>query len=194
LTAPRILVVDNVDSFTFMLVDYLLALGADVAVKRNDAVSVEEAIGSGSDGILISPGPGGPEQAGISVPLAAACINRQIPLLGVCLGHQAIAIASGSTVERTDPIHGKVATVSHDGSGLFKGLPSPFAATRYHSLAVPDPRPPLIPNAWSEDGTVMAMRHDTAPTHGIQFHPESVASEHGKALLSAYLDFCHQRA
>jgi anthranilate synthase component 2 len=194
LTAPRILVVDNVDSFTFMLVDYLLALGADVAVKRNDAVSIEEAIGSGSDGILISPGPGTPEKSGISVPLAAACIDRRIPLLGVCLGHQAIAIASGSRVERTDPIHGKVARVRHDGTGLFTGLPSPFAATRYHSLAVPDPRPPLIPNAWSEDGTVMAMRHETAPVHGIQFHPESVASEQGKALLSAYLDFCHRRA
>ena len=194
MTAPRILVVDNVDSFTFMLVDYLLALGAEVAVKRNDAFSVGEAIGAGSDGILISPGPGTPEQAGISVALAAACIEQHVPLLGVCLGHQAIAIACHSRVERTEPIHGKVARVRHDGTGLFAGLPSPFAATRYHSLAVPNPQPPLVANAWSEDGTVMAMRHEAAPVHGIQFHPESVASEQGKALLSAFLDFCHAPA
>jgi len=194
LTAPRILVVDNVDSFTFMLVDYLLALGAEVVVKRNDATSVEDALRSGGDGILISPGPGSPDQAGISVPLAAACIERQVPLLGVCLGHQAIALACGSKVGRTNPIHGKIATVRHDGTGLFKGLPSPFAATRYHSLAVPDPQSPLVANAWSEDGTVMAMRHSHAPVHGIQFHPESVASEQGKALLSAFLDICHAAA
>ncbi len=177
-----------------MLVDYLLALGAEVAVKRNDALSVDDAFGSGSDGILISPGPGTPEQAGISVELAATCIERRFPLLGVCLGHQAIALACGSKVERTIPIHGKVAKVRHDGTGLFAGLPSPFAATRYHSLAVPDPRSPLIANAWSEDGTVMAMRHDSAPVHGIQFHPESVASEQGKELLSAFLEICHASA
>jgi anthranilate synthase component II len=193
-TAPRILVVDNVDSFTFMLVDYLAALGAELVVKRNDAVSVSEALGSGADGILISPGPGAPENAGISVVLAGACIERRHPLLGVCLGHQAIALACGSTVERTYPVHGKVAQVSHDGSGLFTGLPSPFAATRYHSLAVPDPRPPLIANAWSDDGTVMAMRHQSAPVHGVQFHPESVASEEGRTLLASFLDICHAPA
>ncbi|HXG81036.1 MAG TPA: aminodeoxychorismate/anthranilate synthase component II [Sphingomicrobium sp.] len=192
--SPRILVIDNVDSFTFMLVDYLGALGAEVVVKRNDALGVEEAIGSGADGILISPGPGKPEEAGISVPLAAACIEKQQPLLGVCLGHQAIALACGSPVERTWPVHGKVAQVTHDGSGLFAGLPSPFAATRYHSLAVPDPRPPLVANAWSDDGTVMAMRHEEAPVHGVQFHPESVASEQGKQLLSAFLSICHEVA
>jgi len=190
MNAPRILVIDNVDSFTYMLVDYLVALGAEVAVERNDAVTVDEAVGSGADGILISPGPGAPENAGISVALADACIERRRPLLGVCLGHQAIAIACGSRIERTLPIHGKVASVRHDGSGLFAGLPSPFAATRYHSLAVPDPRPPLIANAWSDDGTVMAMRHADAPAHGIQFHPESVASEQGKNLLSAFLATC----
>jgi len=194
MTAPRILVIDNVDSFTFMLVDYLVALGAEVAVKRNDALAVEEALGSGARGILISPGPGRPEDAGISLGLAAACIERRHPLLGVCLGHQAIALACGSSVERTWPVHGKVAIVRHDGSGLFAGLPSPFAATRYHSLAVPDPRPPLIANAWSEDGTVMAMRHATAPVHGIQFHPESVASEQGRPLLSAFLKICRVAA
>ena len=194
MTGPRILVVDNVDSFTFMLVDYLSDLGADVVVKRSDALSVEEALGSGTNGILISPGPGTPENAGISVELACACIERRHPLLGVCLGHQAIALACGSTVERTYPVHGKVAQVSHDGSGLFATLQSPFAATRYHSLAVPDPKPPLLANAWSDDGTVMGMRHQDSPVHGVQFHPESVASEQGKALLSSFLEICHATA
>lgn len=194
MTAPRILVVDNVDSFTFMLVDYLKALGAEIGVERHDAVTVDEALAMEVDGILISPGPGTPEQAGISVALAKACIERRHPLLGVCLGHQAIAIACGSRVERTHPVHGKVASVRHDGSGLFEGIPSPFSATRYHSLAVPEPRPPLVANAWSAGGTVMAMRHLHAPAHGIQFHPESVASEHGKALLSAFLTICRVAA
>jgi anthranilate synthase component 2 len=194
MTVPRILVVDNVDSFTFMLVDYLAALGADVVVKRNDALAVDEAIGAGAGGILISPGPGTPDDAGISVALAAACIERRVPLLGVCLGHQAIAIACGSRVERTPPIHGKIANVSHDGTGLFAGIPSPFVATRYHSLAVPDPLPPLMANAWSEDGTVMGMRHVDSPAHGIQFHPESVASEHGRELLAAFLSICRVAA
>jgi len=193
-TRPRILVVDNVDSFTFMLVDYLRSLGADVEVERNDGVSVEGALGKGRDGILISPGPGTPQDAGISVELAARCIERRRPLLGVCLGHQAIGLACGSKVEATYPVHGKIAKVSHDGSGLLAGLPSPFAATRYHSLAVPDPRPPLIANAWSEDGTVMAMRHAEAPVHGVQFHPESVASEQGKPLLGAFLEICRATA
>ena len=192
--APRILVVDNVDSFTFMLVDYLTALGAEMAVKRNDVLTVDEAIGSGADGILISPGPGKPEAAGISVALAAACIDRRHPLLGICLGHQAIAVACGSTVERVYPVHGKVAQIRHDDSGLFAGLPSPFAATRYHSLAVTDPRPPLLANAWSDDGTVMAMRHAEAPVHGIQFHPESIASEQGRPLLRAFLAICRVAA
>ena len=190
MTGPRILVIDNVDSFTFMLVDYLASLGSDVVVKRNDALTVDEAIDCGGDGILISPGPGAPENAGISVALAAACIDRQVPLLGVCLGHQAIAVACGMTVARTWPVHGKVAQVRHDGSGLFEGLPSTFAATRYHSLAVTELRPPLTANAWSEDGTVMAMRHQNAPVHGIQFHPESVASEQGRPLLSAFMATC----
>ena len=194
MTGPRILVIDNVDSFTFMLADYLVSLGAEVAVKRNDAMTADEAIESGADGIVISPGPGTPEQAGMSVELARSCIERNHPLLGVCLGHQAIALACGSTVERTYPVHGKVADVRHDGSGLFEGLPSPFKAARYHSLAVPEPRPPLIANAWSSDGTVMAMRHEHVPVHGIQFHPESVASEQGKPLLSKFLAICRPHA
>jgi anthranilate synthase component 2 len=194
MTGPRILVIDNVDSFTFMLVDYLVTLGAEVAVKRNDSITVGEAIGSGAGGILISPGPGAPEQAGISISLAATCIERRHPLLGVCLGHQSIAMACGSPVERTFPVHGKIANVRHDGTGLLEGLPSPFAATRYHSLAVPDPRPPLVANAWSEDGTVMAMRHESAPVHGVQYHPESIASEQGKAILAAFLRICDTSA
>ena len=189
-----ILVIDNYDSFTYNLVQYLGELGAQVVVKRNDALTAGEAIGCGADGILISPGPGKPEDAGISIELAAACVAGNRPLLGVCLGHQAIALACGSAVERTYPVHGKVASVRHDGSGLFDGLPSPFAATRYHSLAVPDARAPLIANAWSEDGTVMAMRHEAAPVHGIQFHPESVASEQGKEILSNFLAACHTHA
>jgi len=192
-TGPRILVVDNVDSFTFMLVDYLRSLGAEVKVERNEGVSADGALELGRDGILISPGPGRPEDAWISVPLAARCIERRRPLLGVCLGHQAIALACGSKVEPTYPVHGKVARISHDSTGLFAGLPSPFAATRYHSLAVADPLPPLLANAWSEDGTVMAMRHADAPVHGVQFHPESVASEQGKALLGAFLETCCSR-
>jgi len=193
-TGPRILVVDNVDSFTFMLVDYLASLGADVVVKRNDALTVDQAIGSGPDGILISPGPGAPENAGISVALTGACIARRLPLLGVCLGHQAIALACGTPVGRTFPVHGKIARITHDGSGLFVGIPSPFAATRYHSLAISSPNPPLIANAWSDDGTVMGVRHRLAPVHGVQFHPESVASEQGRTLLSAFLEICHATA
>ena len=190
MTAPSILVVDNFDSFTFMLVDYLKSLGARVRVERNDALGLEEALAAGPGGVLVSPGPGHPGDAGISVDLAAACVARRRPFLGVCLGHQALALACGSRVERTLPIHGKVASVRHDGSGLFTHLPSPFAATRYHSLAVPDPLPPLVANAWSGDGVVMAMRHAEAPAHGVQFHPESVASEQGHALLRAFLGIC----
>lgn len=187
---PRILAIDNYDSFTFTLVDYLLSLGAEVVTQRNDAIGACEALRAPYDGYLISPGPGTPAEAGISVDLSKACIAQRRPLLGVCLGHQAIALAYGQEVARTAPMHGKIAEVRHDGSGLFAGLPSPFAATRYHSLAVPDPRPPLIACAWSEDGTVQAMRHESAPVHGVQFHPESVASEHGHALLGAFLKLC----
>jgi anthranilate synthase component 2 len=188
--SPAILAIDNYDSFTFTLVDYLLSLGAEVTVEKNDTVSVDEAVAGSFDGYLISPGPGAAEDAGISVALAAACIAARRPLLGICLGHQAMALACGSAVQRVPPVHGKVDEVRHDGSGLFDGLPSPLAATRYHSLAVPDPKPPLIANAWSQDGTVMAMRHETAPAHGIQFHPESIGSEHGPAMLRSFLTLC----
>lgn len=184
---PRIFVLDNYDSFTFTLVDYLRQLGAEVTVARNDKADADQIIDGPYDGFLISPGPGRPEQAGDSIALARRCIADRRPLLGVCLGHQAIALACGGSVERVGPVHGKVSAVRHDGSGLLSGLPSPFAATRYHSLAVQAPGDPLLTNAWSEDEVVMAMRHRDAPVHGIQFHPESVASEHGHALLAAFL-------
>jgi anthranilate synthase component II len=187
---PAILAIDNYDSFTFILVDYLRALGARVAVEKNDGIIGAHALDSDFDGILISPGPGAPEDAGISVELAATCIAARRPLLGICLGHQAIGLACGATVERVAPVHGKAEAISHDGSGLFAGLPSPLAATRYHSLAVPAPPPPLVANAWSGDGLVMAMRHAQAPAHGIQFHPESIGSEHGHALLGGFLALC----
>jgi anthranilate synthase component 2 len=194
MTRPAILVIDNVDSFTFMLVDYLRSLGADVAVVRNDDLTAGEAIDAGRDGIVISPGPGEPAGAGISVELAGLCMSASHPLLGVCLGHQAIGLAAGSVVQRAPPVHGKVGTVRHDGTGLFSGLPSPLAATRYHSLAVPDPLPPLVANAWSDDGVIMGMRHETAPVHGVQFHPESIGTAHGNDLLAAFLRICSAQA
>jgi anthranilate synthase component 2 len=185
--SPRVLVIDNFDSFTFTLVDYLRRLGAEVRVERNDAIGVEAALGPDNDAILISPGPGTPEAAGISVKLAGACVQRRRPLLGVCLGHQAIALACGSSVERVPPVHGKTGALRHDGSGIFADLPPTFQVTRYHSLAVPDVRPPLVANAWSADGQVMALRHCAAPVHGVQFHPESVATEQGLRLLRNFL-------
>ena len=186
----RILALDNYDSFTFTLVDYLRGAGAEVTVLRNDALTVSEALTGPYDGILISPGPGAPAEAGISVELAAACIAQRRPLLGVCLGHQAITEASGHDVVRVAPVHGKVSHVTHDGSGLFAGLPSPMAATRYHSLAVRAVAAPLAANAWSEDGVVMGLRHTDAPAHGVQFHPESVASDQGRALIAAFVAAC----
>lgn len=186
----RILALDNYDSFTFTLVDYLQSLGAEVTVLRNDAITAREALAGPFHGFLISPGPGRPEDAGASVELAAGCIETGRPLLGVCLGHQAIAVACGQTVGRVHPMHGKIASIRHIRGGLFATLPSPFAATRYHSLAVDEPRPPLIADAWSEDGVVMAMHHAHAPVHGVQFHPESIASEHGHALLATFLETC----
>lgn len=182
-----ILVLDNHDSFTFTLVDYLKQLGARVEVRRNDALGVDDALAMDAGGILVSPGPGRPEDAGLSVALAKAAIERRVPYCGICLGHQALGIACGSQTVRVPPRHGKISNVRHDGSGLFAGLPSPMTATRYHSLAVREVHPPLIANAWSDDGEVMAMRHEEAPAHGIQFHPESIASEHGLALLEGFV-------
>ena len=187
---PSVLVIDNVDSFTFTLVDYLRSLDAQVRVVRSDGLSVAEALGSGADGFLISPGPGRPEAAGISVDLARACMDERRPLLGVCLGHQAIGVAAGATVTKARPVHGKATELRHDGSGLFQGLPSPFQVTRYHSLVVEEISRPLVANAWSADGIVQGMRHLAAPVHGVQFHPESIASEHGHTLLARFLSAC----
>jgi anthranilate synthase component 2 len=187
MTAPRLLLIDNVDSFTFMLTDALRVAGAEVIVARNDALDVAQAMAEGRDAIVISPGPGGPQEAGISVALAAACIDRRRPLLGVCLGHQALGVACGARIGRVAPMHGKIAAVEHDGSELFAGLPSPFEATLYHSLAVSDLPEALAASAWSSDGVVMAMRHRTAPAFGVQFHPESIATPHGPAIIAAFV-------
>ena len=189
----RVLALDNRDSFTFTLVDYLRQAGADVHVHRSDSICVAEALQIGRDGIMVSPGPGRPEDAGISVSLAREAVAVGRPFLGICLGHQALALACGSIVERVDPVHGKTASVSQEGSGLFADLPSPFDATRYHSLAVTEVLAPLRPSAWNADGLCMALHHEDAPAWGIQFHPESIASRHGHALLRAFVERCVSR-
>jgi anthranilate synthase component 2 len=185
-----LLVVDNYDSFTWNLVQYLRELGSEVRVARNDALTPAEALASGAGAILLSPGPGTPDEAGISLGLVAACAEAHLPLLGVCLGHQAIAQALGGRIVRAPaPMHGKVSAIAHDGSGVFAGLPSPFTATRYHSLTLaPDSLPEgLIAIARADDGTLQGLRHESLPIHGVQFHPESIASEHGHALLANFL-------
>ena len=188
MAAAMILVVDNYDSFTWNLVHYLMELGADVRVERNDALSAAQAIATGADAFLISPGPCTPNEAGISLDLVAACADAGKPLLGVCLGHQAIGQHFGGRVVRGGLMHGKTSPVSHDGSGVFAGLPSPFTATRYHSLIVEDVPDCLAVNATAGDAAVMGLRHQTLPIHGVQFHPESIATEHGHALLANFLD------
>ena len=190
-----ILVIDNYDSFTFNLVHYLMELGAEVRVVRNDGLSAAEALSSDAAGFLISPGPCTPNEAGISLDLVAACAEAGRPLLGVCLGHQSIGQHFGGKVVRGGLMHGKTSPVEHDGTGLFAGLPSPFTATRYHSLIVEEIPDCLVVNATSEtpglDGTaVMGFRHATLPIHGVQFHPESIATEHGHALLANFLRIC----
>ncbi|MBA2936395.1 aminodeoxychorismate/anthranilate synthase component II [Sphingomonas sp. CGMCC 1.13654] len=185
-----ILVIDNYDSFTWNLVHYLQELGAAVEVVRNDAIGVGQAMSSGADAFLISPGPCTPNEAGISLDLVAACVEDRRPLLGVCLGHQSIGQSFGGTVSRARQLmHGKTSLVSHDGTGLFAGLPSPFTGTRYHSLIVEEAGlpPELIVNARSEDGTIMGFRHVELPIHGVQFHPESIATEHGHAMLANFM-------
>jgi anthranilate synthase component 2 len=185
-----ILVIDNYDSFTWNLVHYLMELGAKVEVVRNDAISVGQAMSSGADAFLISPGPCTPNEAGISLDLVAACAEAGRPLLGVCLGHQAIGQHFGGQVIRAPQLmHGKTSPVTHDSTGLFEGLPSPFTATRYHSLIVPEDglAPTLHINARAPDGIVMGFRHTTLPIHGVQFHPESIATEHGHAMLANFM-------
>jgi anthranilate synthase component 2 len=183
-----ILVIDNYDSFTWNLVHYLQMMGAQVEVVRNDAISAGEALSSGAQAFLISPGPCTPNEAGISLELVAACAEAGRPLLGVCLGHQAIGQHFGGNVVRAKQLmHGKTSPVSHDGSGLFEGLPSPFTATRYHSLVVENIPAELIVNATADDAAVMGFRHAALPIHGVQFHPESIATEYGHAMLANFM-------
>ena len=190
-TKTRILVVDNYDSFVFNLVQYLQQLGADCTVLRNDEVQASAA--SDYDGVLISPGPGTPEEAGVSIAMIEYCAENKIPLFGVCLGHQAIGVAFGATVSRApELLHGKTSQVHHTGAGVFKSIPTPFTATRYHSLAV---EPATISEelevtSTTESGVVMSMRHKTLPIEGVQFHPESVLTEHGHLMLANWLAQC----
>ncbi|MEY3622715.1 MAG: anthranilate synthase component [Pseudomonadota bacterium] len=182
-----ILVIDNYDSFTWNLVHYLMELGAEVEVVRNDDMSAGQALSTGAQAFLISPGPKTPNEAGVSLELVAACAEAGKPLLGVCLGHQTIGQHFGGTVARGGLMHGKTSPVTHDGSGLFEGLPSPFQATRYHSLIVENVPSSLVINATSDDGHVMGFRHATLPIHSVQFHPESIATEHGHAMLANFM-------
>lgn len=186
-----LLLIDNYDSFTYNLVHFLGELGAEVLVKRNDALDVQAAMALDPAGILLSPGPCDPDQAGICLDLVLAAAETQTPLLGVCLGHQSIGQAFGGKVVRCHEIvHGKMGQIRHGGKGVFKGLPSPFEATRYHSLIVDRESLPdtLEITAELEDGTIMGLQHKTLPIHGVQFHPESIASQHGHTLLGNFLD------
>ena len=186
-----LLLIDNYDSFTYNLVHYLGELGAEVTVKRNDALDVQDAMALRPTAIVLSPGPCDPTQAGICLALTLAAAEACIPLLGVCLGHQTIGQAFGGHVVRCHEIvHGKMGTIHHAGQGMFRGLPSPFLATRYHSLVVERATLPrdLEVTAWLEDGTIMGLRHRSKPIEGVQFHPESIASEHGHQLLRNFLD------
>ena len=188
MTEPRVFVLDNYDSFTFNLVQLLGRIGADVTVARNDEVSVAEVRDRQPDAIVISPGPSRPEKAGISVELVRA-LGPSVPLLGVCLGHQAIAVAYGASVVRVPPVHGKASAVHHARAGSFAALDSPISAARYHSLAIDRDSVPaeLEVTAWSEDGVVMGIRHRSHPVEGFQFHPESILTDDGEALLTAFL-------
>ena len=184
-----LLVIDNYDSFTYNLVQYLGELGAELEVYRNDAITVDEIERLAPAGIVVSPGPGTPAEAGVSMPVIRRCAER-IPILGVCLGHQAIGEVFGGVVERGPvPVHGKTALIHHDGRGVFAGLPSPFEATRYHSLVVRRAGLPacLEISAESEDGLIMGLRHQALPVEGVQFHPESILTASGKALLGNFL-------
>ena len=192
-----LLLIDNYDSFTYNLVHYLGELGADVLVKRNDSLDVQEAVNMAPSAIVLSPGPCDPSQAGICLALTKAAAETRTPLLGVCLGHQTIAQAFGGKVVRCQEIvHGKVGSMHHTNTGLFADLPSPFEATRYHSLVVERDSLPdcLEVTATLVDGTVMGLQHKTLPIHGVQFHPESIASEHGYHLIKNFLDIAKEAA
>ena len=184
-----ILMIDNYDSFTYNLVQYLGVLGADVQVRRNDRVSLEEIEAMQPERLVISPGPGVPESAGIIIPIIQR-FYRQVPILGVCLGHQAIGVSFGARVVRASRLmHGKVSQISHDGRGVFRNVPDPFIATRYHSLAVERESLPscLEISAKAEDGEIMGLRHRDYPVHGIQFHPESILTQEGMRILENFL-------
>jgi para-aminobenzoate synthetase component 2 len=189
----RILVVDNYDSFVYNLVQYLGQLGAEPVVYRNDAINLAEARSLQADGLLVSPGPGRPDTAGVSKPLIAA-LAGEMPVLGVCLGHQCIGEVFGALVVRAPVMHGKTSSIAHDGRGVFAGLADPLVATRYHSLVVePDSvRPQLEVSAWAEDGTIMGVRHRSLSVEGVQFHPESVLTDGGHRLLANWLARCGQ--
>jgi anthranilate synthase component 2 len=185
-----ILVIDNYDSFTYNLVHYLNELGAETAVYRNDALTVEQAIGLAPQGVLLSPGPKTPNEAGICLPLLREAPD-DLPIFGVCLGHQAIGQAYGGDVIRAKAVmHGKTSDIRHEGQGVFAGLPNPFTATRYHSLSVDKSTLPadLMITAWSDDGEIMGVQHRTRPVYGVQFHPESIATQGGHQLLANFLD------
>ena len=193
--ATKILVVDNYDSFVFNLVQYLQQLGAECTVVRNDAVTAQEA--SKYDGVLISPGPGTPEKAGISVEMIKYCAQHSIPLFGVCLGHQAIGVAFGATVSRApELLHGKTSLVYHQQEGVLVDIPSPFTATRYHSLCVEKDSVPntLRITGSTDSGLVMSMEHTSLPIQGVQFHPESVLTEHGHQMLANWLVMCGDKS
>jgi len=186
-----LLLIDNYDSFTYNLVHYLGELGCEVLVRRNDALDVQEAMGLGADAIVLSPGPCDPAQAGICLALTKAAAETRTPLIGVCLGHQTIGEAFGGKVVRApDIVHGKMGHIHHSGTGVFVDVPSPFEATRYHSLIVERESLPdcLEVTAWLEDGTIMGLQHKTLPIHGVQFHPESIASQYGHKILQNFLD------
>jgi anthranilate synthase component 2 len=188
------LLIDNYDSFTYNLWHYLGELGAKVEVWRNDALTVDQAMAKAPQGIVISPGPCDPDRAGICLDLIRRAAGI-VPLFGVCLGHQAIGQAFGGRVVRAPtPMHGKVCDIHHDASGVFAGLPSPFRATRYHSLVVERASCPaaLHVSAWSEDGLIMGIAHADLPVWGVQFHPESIETQHGHRMLGNFIDFCHR--
>ena len=190
------LLIDNYDSFTYNLLHYLGELGAEVVVHRNDDMTAAEAISLNAEGIVISPGPCDPDKAGICLELVVAAAKRRVPVLGVCLGFQSIGQALGGTIVRAPkPMHGKLSAITHDGSGVFRGIPSPFQATRYHSLGIEPTSLPdcLAANAHSDDCVIQGVRHKELPIHGVQFHPESIASEHGHEILRNFIDLTRHR-